>query len=177
MAAAELTEVSRNEMHLVPMVIMAQVTTAGDWVVLEDVKGVIPLKGMAQSILTSGAETLTYGVARVDNGGAAYGTTTTSMVFDECTATRTGRPFYMITASGEIIEVLTDPTPATAVGTFTVRRGCFGTTPAAAGLANNNYVGVMNILFLGRDLVGPHIVVVLPMPNDPFQTNADGGVR
>ena len=176
MAAAELTEITTSIMHLVPIVIKAEVTTAGDWIVLDQFKGVIPIAGMCQSILTSGEETLTYGVARVDNGGVAYSTTDTSLVFDECTITRTGK-FYMVTAGGEIMEVLTDATPGTAIGTFTVRRGMFGTTPSATGLANNNYVGIMNILFLGTDLVGPHIVVALPLPNDGFETNADGGTR
>lgn len=177
MAAAELTEISTNSMHLVPMIIKAQVTTAGDWVVLDGFKGVVPIAGMAQSILTSGEEALTYGVARIDNGGVAYSATSTSIVCDECTITRTGGAFYMVTASGEIMEVLTDATPTTAVGTFTVRRGMFGTTPSATGLANNNYMGIMNMLFLGTNLVGPHIVVAIPLPNDSFTTNADGGVR
>jgi hypothetical protein len=173
MAAAEITENKANIMHIVPIIVKAQVTTAGDWVVLDEFKGVIPLTGMCQSILTSGEETLTYGVARVDNGGVAYGTTDTSLVFDECTITRTGKPFYIITAGAEIIEVMTDATPATAVGTFTVRRGCFGTTATATGLANNNYVGIMNMLFLGTDLVGPHIFLVIPLPDDP---RTGGGV-
>jgi hypothetical protein len=165
MAAAELTENKANIMHLVPILVKAQVTTAGDWVVLDEYKGVIPLTGMAQSILTSGEETITYGVARVD--GTVLTTTQTTLVCDECTITRTGKPFYIVTAGGEILEVLTDATPATAVGTFTVRRGCFGTTASTTGLSNNNYVGIMNILFLGTDLVGPHIFMVIPLPYDP----------
>ena len=168
MAAAEITEAKANIMHLVPQLLKVQVAAAGDWVVLNDFKGVIPLTGMAQSILTSGEVVVTYGVARVNNPApaVAYSATDTSMVFDECTATRTGKAFYIMTASGEILEVLTDPTPATAVGTWTVRRGVFGTTASATGLADNNYVGIMNIIFLGTNLVGPHILVVLPLPND-----------
>jgi hypothetical protein len=167
MAAEEKSENKATIQHLVPVLVKAQVTTQGDWVVLDEFKGVIPLTGMAQSILTSGEETLTYGVCRVDNAGVAYGTTDTSLVFDECTITRTGKPFYIVTAGAEIIEVLTDATPTTAVGTFTVRRGCFGTTASATGLANNNYCGIMNILFMGTDLVGPHMFLVIPLPDDP----------
>jgi hypothetical protein len=167
MAVAEIAEVQRFESHLNWILVKAQCTTAGgDWVVLDTVKGVIPLTGMCMDAAASAEEIPTWGVARVDNGGVAYGTTDTSLVFDECTITRTGKPFYLITAGGEIIEVLVDATPTTAVGTFTVKRGCLGTTASATGLANNNYVGIMNMLFLGGALAGPHIISCFALPND-----------
>ena len=176
MAAAELTEVKRNEMHIMPVIIKAQCPDAGgDWVVLDGFKGVIPISGMAQSILTSASEILTYGVARI-NGAGQDTTTNTSFILSACTITRTPN-YYLLSASGEIMEVLTDSNPASATPTVTVRRGCLGTTPSATGLATTNYLGIMNIVFLGRALAGPHLLVVLPLPNDPFFTNADGGVR
>jgi hypothetical protein len=168
---AEIVEVQRNESHLNWIIVKAQCTTAGgDWVVIDGYKGVIPMRGMACNIATSGGATPTWGVARIDNGGVAYGTTDTSIVCDECTITRTGSSFYLITAGGEIMEVLTDATPGTAVGTFTVRRGCLGTTASATGLANNNYMGIMNIVFCNQAQIGPHIFPCLALPNDSRYT-------
>lgn len=165
--ASEIVEVMRNESHIMPIIVKATCPDAGgDWVVLDGYKGVIPLTGMCLSVLTSAEEIPTWGVARIDNGGVAYDATTTSIVCDECTITRTGSAFYLITAGGEIMEVLSDATPGTAVGTFTVRRGCLGTTASATGLANNNYLGIMNMVFMGGALAGCHIFVCLPLPND-----------
>jgi hypothetical protein len=164
---AEIVEVQRNETHLNWKMVKVQCTThGGDWAVLDDVKGVVPMRGISLSITRSLGATPTWGVARIDNGGAAYTATSTSIVCDECTITRTGRPFYLITAGNEIMEVLSDATPTTAVGTFTVRRGCLGTTASATGLADNNYMGIMNIVFCQGPNIGPHIFPCLELPND-----------
>jgi hypothetical protein len=169
---AEIVEVQRNESHLNWIIVKVQGTTAagGDWAVIDGYKGVIPMRGMAVSINRSAGATPTWGVARIDNIGVAYGTTDTTIVCDECTITRTGASFYLITAGGEIMEVINDATPGTAVGTFTVRRGRLGTTASATGLADNNYLGIMNIVFCGQSLAGPHIFPCLALPNDSRYT-------
>lgn len=171
MAAAELTETKQGIMHLVPLIVSAQCADAGgDWVVFDGYKGVIPLAGMAVSVATSGEEVFTYGTATINNGGTAYGATDTSIVCSSCSITRTGSAFYLLSQSGEILEVLSDATPTTSTGTFTVRRGCLGTTASGTGLANTNKLAILNIVFLGEALIGSHLFVVLPMPNDTRTT-------
>jgi hypothetical protein len=160
---AEITEKKFAIQHLVPILVKAQVATQNDWVVLEGFKGVIPIQGMAQSVALSLQETFTFGVATVTPTCTAL---TTSFAVGTATITRVP-PYYVITASGEIIEVLAETAPTNAVSTWTVRRGCFGTTASATGLAATNIVGIMNILKAGANTVGPHLWLVLPLPNDP----------
>jgi hypothetical protein len=162
--SSELTEKKFAVMHLVPQVIKAQRATAGDWIVMDGFKGVIPLMGIGQSIAVSLQEaSFTYGVMTIT---PTCTTTTTSIAVTSATATRVP-PYYLLTAGGEIVEVISETTPAAATSTLTVRRGCLGTTASATGLAASNVVGIMNILFLGSNNVGPEMIMVLPLPNDP----------
>ena len=162
----ELVEKKFSVMHLVPLIIKSQVVTASDWTVIDGVKGVIPLGfGMAQSILTSGTENATYGTFHV-NGSGQNTTTNTTFICNAGTITRTTTPYYVITAGGEIMEVISETDATNATSTLTVVRACLGTTASATGLADTNHIGIMNIIFHGTDLVGPHINVVLPLPDD-----------
>jgi len=164
MTVAELTEKKFAFMHLVPLVIKAQRATAGDWIVVDGHKGVIPLMGIGQSVAVSLQEaSFTYGTATIT---PTCTTSTTSIAVTLGTATRVP-PYYVLTAGGEIIEVISETAPTSANSTWTVRRGCLGTTASATGLAATNLVGIMNILFLGSNNVGPEMIMVLPLPNDP----------
>jgi len=177
MAAAEIVEIKRVEPHPVWVLVKAQCTTAGgDWVVLNGYKGVIPVgTGICQNIASSAASALTYGVITI-NGAAQNTTTNTTFVCTAATITRS-MPYYILTASGEIMEVLTDSNVASSTPTLTVRRGCLGTTPSATGLADTEVLGIMNIIFMAGARIGPHIFVTQMLPQDAFYTNADGGAR
>jgi hypothetical protein len=159
---AEQVETTFNLMHLVPVVMKVQRVTAGDWVVLEGFKGVIPLQGIGQSIAASLADTFTWGTATITPTCTA---TTTSIAVTLGTITRTP-PYYVITAGGEIIEVLSETAANNANSTWTVRRGCLGTTATTVGLAATNLVGIMNIVFCGANNVGPDLIIALPLPQD-----------
>jgi len=160
---AEIVETKWNQMHLVPILVKAQRAAANDWVVIDGFKGVIPLNGLGQSIAASLQETLfRYGVATITPTATA---TDTSIAVTLATITRVP-PFYVLTGGGEIMEVTSETDSTNANSTWTVRRGCLGTTATATGVAATNIVGIMNILFLGANNVGPDMMVLLPLPND-----------
>lgn len=163
MTAAEITEKAFPMQYTMPVLAKVQRVTASDWVVFSDYKGVIPLGAMGQSIAVSLAETVpTWGVATVTTTATA---TTTSIAVTGATITRSAT-FYVITAGGEIMEVTADSDTASATPTWTVRRGALGTTATATGLAATNVVGIMNILFMPANNVGPNMMVVFPLPQD-----------
>ena len=159
---AELTETKFALMHLVPMLVNSTMVTQYDWVVIDGVKGVIPLQGIAQSVALSLQEVFTYGVATITPTATAI---QTSIAVGTATITRKP-PYYVLTAGGEIMEVISETAPDNATSTWTVRRGALGTTATTVGVAATNIVGIMNILKLGANAVGPHIWAVLPLPND-----------
>jgi hypothetical protein len=159
---AEKVETKFSVMHLVPIVISAARTTAADWIVIDTEKGVIPLQGIGQSIAVSLADTFTWGTATITPTATA---TTTEIAVTLGTVIRTP-PYYVITAGGEIMEVLSETAPTNANSTWTVRRGCLGTTASATGLAATNLVGIMNIVFLNANNVGPDLIIALPLPKD-----------
>jgi hypothetical protein len=154
---AEKVETKFSVMHLVPLVISAARTTAADWIVIDTEKGVIPLQGIGQSVAVSLSDTATI--------TPTCTTTTTSIAVTLGTVTRTP-PYYVITAGGEVMEVLSETAADNANSTWTVRRGCLGTTASATGLAATNLVGVMNIVFLNANNVGPDLIIALPLPKD-----------
>jgi hypothetical protein len=159
---AEIAETKWNQQHVMPIFIKAQRVTAGDWIVVNGFKGVLPLQGIGQSTAVSLSDTFTYGVATIT---PTCTTTTTSIAVTLGTVTRVP-PFYVLTAGGEILEV-TSETDSTAAGsTWTCRRGCLGTTASATGLAATNIVAILNIVFMGANNVGPNLIVALPLPND-----------
>lgn len=159
---SEIVEVKWNQQHIMPIYIRAMRAAAGDWIVLDGFKGVIPLQGMGQSIAVSLQDTFTYGTATIT---PTCTTTTTSIAVTLGTITRTP-PYYVLTAGGEIMEVLSETAANNANSTWTVRRGCLGTTASATGLATTNLVGIMNIVFMGANNVGPNMIIALPLPQD-----------
>jgi hypothetical protein len=162
--AAEIVEYQFNVMHLVPLMVKAMRAAAGDWIVLSGFKGVIPLAGIGQSIAASLSETVpTWGVATVT---PTCTTSTTEFAVTSATITRKP-PFYVATAGGEILEVISETAADNANSTWTVRRGCLGTTASATGLAATNVVGIMNIIFMAGNNVGPNFQIFYPLPNDP----------
>lgn len=162
--AALITEVKTAAQHAIPVWVLAQRAAAGDWIVLDGYKGVLPLGAIGQSIAASLADDIpTWGVATVTPTCTA---TTTSFAVGTATVTRVP-PYYVVTAGGEILEVISETAADNATSTWTVRRGCLGTTASATGLAATNVVGIMNILFMPANNVGPNIMLVQPLPNDP----------
>lgn len=159
----EITEVKYSAMHLVPLFVKSTMVTQNDWVTFSQVKGVLPFKGMAASVALSLQETFTWGVFRIN--GTISTTTGTTIVGSSCTLGRVV-PYYIITAGGEIMEVESDSDVTSASPTVVVKRGCLGTTASTTGLATTNYCGIMNQLKLGANTVGPHLWVVLTLPND-----------
>ena len=162
--ASEITEYQFNVMHLVPLMVKAMRAAAGDWIVLSGFKGVLPLAGIGQSIVASLTESVpTYGVATVTPTCTA---TTTSFAVGTATITRVP-PYYVATAGGEILEVISETAADNAISTWTVRRGCLGTTASATGLAATNVVGIMNIVFMAANNVGPNFLMFYALPTDP----------
>ena len=171
MAAIALTTLKQfSTQHLVPLLIGVTTLTTLDWINLTKVKGVIlpPSFQIASSTANSAPDvgTVQYGVAL---STAAYAdVTTTSIVVDGAAADATtvrAVPFYAKCKSGEIVEVLGDSAPAAATATWTIRRGCLGTT--AAAIADNDYFCIMNQIVIASTRVGFATGMVFEMPNDP----------
>lgn len=171
MAAIALTTLKQFAIqHLVPMLIGVTTLTTGDWINLVGVKGVILPQDLQITCSTANnapdVGTVQYGNAL---STAAYATvTTTSIVVDGALADATTVrqvPFYAKCKSGEIIEVLADSAPGAATATWTIRRGCFGTTPTA--IADNDYFNIMNQIVISSTRVGLATGMVFAMPNDP----------
>ena len=170
MAALALTTLKKFPlMHLVPLVLKVTTLTTGDWINIPGVKGVfLPQSFAIQCSTANNAPdlgTVQYGVAL---STAAYATvTTTTIAVDGAGADATTVrevPFYAAAKSGEIIEVLSETTPAAATSTWTVRRGCLGTTPTA--IADNDYFCILNQIVIASTRVGAAEVIVFPYPNE-----------
>jgi hypothetical protein len=171
MAAIALTTLKQFSIqHLVPMLIGVTTLTTLDWINLTGLKGVILPQSLQIACSTANnapdVGTVQYGIAL---STAAYATvTTTSIVVDgagaDATKTR-AVPFYAKCKSGEIIEVTGDSAPEAATATWTIRRGCFGTTPTA--IADNDYFCIMNQIVIASTRVGFATGMVFAMPNDP----------
>jgi hypothetical protein len=164
MAAAELTEkVSTLLTGAFLRVMKIKQATQNDWVI-------VPYKGIWQIAgrLPSGAlATILRGTLTVNNSGTAYTSSTTLIAYNGGSVTRGSDSFYIETASGEIMEVI-DSDGTVATGNLTVKkRGCFGTTPSASGIANGNTLYVLNSLVLGDNQTGAVTVSFLEMPENP----------
>ena len=161
-----------NMLHEAPLFFNFVKVTQSDWVYMKGFKGVVPVTGMNKAA-TSGANTMdvtfTYGTVTFAAGGAA---TATSLAATVATISRgqTSSPFYVQLPSqtagvpGEIMEVTNDSAPTAATSTFTVKRGCLGTT--AQIIAAGDVGAIMNILFFGGSGVGTTICAVIPLPNE-----------
>lgn len=167
MAAAEMTEA--ENLLSAGRIVLAKVpqVTQNDWVIFNAYKGV---KVLAATLIGGTDATFTPVTLTVNNTGTAYTATTTSIVYDGATGARSDEPFYVMTDEGEIIEVV-DGTPTTATGTLTVKkRGCFGTTAAADGVANNDVLYALNAFLLADSQTSPVMVAYVPLSDDPGAT-------
>lgn len=165
MAAAELTETEFPMQHLVPLLIKVTQAAAGDWVVVNGYKGVIPLGGITQAVDHSHWQAaFTYGVATVNGTITAAAT---EIVFSGATITRVP-PYYVLSGNAgtgfEIFEVVSEDDSTSATPTCQIVRGCLGTT--ATEQTNADVVSIMQILFVGTNAVGGNIFAVLPLPEN-----------
>ena len=164
MAAANLTETNSVPLRgFAPKFARVDQLEQYDWIVL-------PCKGAfaVNARLITGAEaTILRGLVQVNNKGTAYTATSRSIVYDNATLSRTATgSFYVMSTSGEILEV-TDSAPTAAAGTLTVvRRGCFGTTASATGIADEGYLYVLNNIRLGDNQTDPVEVMYYELPFD-----------
>jgi hypothetical protein len=170
MAAAAMTCKEFKLQGVSPVFVKFTSVTTLDWINLSEVKGILgAILEVASSTNNTapGACTWEYGVAL---STAAYATvTTTSIVVDGAGANATYTrqvPFYAKCKSGEIILVEGDSAPEAATATWTIRRGCLGTTPTA--IADNDYFEIMNQIVVASTPVGTVTGVVFPMPSEPM---------
>jgi len=170
MAAIAIAPTMFRTMHITPIIVKAITLTTGDWINLTGIEGIWGgLFEVASSTNNTapGAVAWEYGVALVN--GLVTSTTATSVIIDGANAHATITrqvPFYGKCKSGEIIEVTGDSAPEDATATWTIRRGCLGTT--AAALADNDYIEIMNQVTLASTPVGTVTGIVFPMPSEPM---------
>jgi hypothetical protein len=166
MAAAQITTPKFfNLQHIMPVVCYANKATQADWIFLQGYPGGIPIQATYKAATTganAAESTFSYGAATAGAAtSAATSVAVTSAVID-----RTGMtPFYAITPAGEIIMVTGDSAPTNASSTWTIMRGCLGTT--AATITNTDVLGVLNCVILGAAAVGKGFFVFLPLPAEP----------
>ena len=154
-----------NTQHVMPVIVTLTTATSGDWTTLPYM-GFFPLAGTTASIAANAAPAFTYATAAVNNGGAAYTATSTSIVVGTAAVTRSATPYYVLTGGGEIMQVISETDRTNAASTWTVRRGCFGTTAIATGLANTNVVHILNMVILTNTPVGITVLYGVPMPDE-----------
>lgn len=168
--AAEITEKKFQRMPGMDVIAKVVQTAQYDWVKFTEYKGISLISAR---LIAGGAAGAVRGQLAVNNTGTAYTATTTSIAYDIVGVTsntgiaRSSSNFYIQTDTGEIIEVY-DATSTASSGTLTViRRGCFGTTASADGLANNDILYVLNTLVLTDNQTNPIEMLIKPLPNDP----------
>jgi len=170
MASNITTKYDLNLMHLAMDVVLVAKAAQGDYFSTTKYPGVVPINATTMTIVnntvSSVNDTVTYLGAKVNNAGTAYSATSTSIVIDTVVATRLP-PYYVLTASGEIMYVDVDSAPTTTAATLTVRRGCLGTTASATGLADNDPLYILNQIAMDSSSVGKEIILVYALPNDP----------
>jgi hypothetical protein len=170
--AADLTTIMKKHRSIgpVPIDIYVLKNAQSDWIVIDGVKGVTPLRGFTQTAAANVAETFTHGAMTIDNSGTAYTATSTSITVASAAVTRKP-PYYVATNGGEIMEVTSETLPAAAGSVLTVRRGVLGTTASLTGLAHTNVVSILNMLILGSSSTGPTWIKATPMTGDPTPTD------
>jgi len=170
MASNITTKYDFQVMHLVPSVVFVAKAAQADYFSFTNYPGVIPVNASTFTIVNDTAscvnDTVSYGSGKINNASTAYTATTTSIVVDSVVATRLP-PYYILTASGEIMYCTADSTPTTTGSTLTVRRGCLGTTASATGVANNDPIYILNQVVMDSSSVGKEILMFYPMPVDP----------
>jgi hypothetical protein len=177
MTAAGLTAYNFDAQHLIPAFIRCYKITASDWIdttlLNPAYKGFFPVVGWHVSATTNTVATdITFGAVTINNAGTAYTATDTSIAVDTIAPYLVGPrtpPYYIMfgTAAGfEIMEVTADSLPTAAASTLTVKRGCLGTTPAAAYVANDIVGCMLNILVMTDTEIGNTIIFGYPLPNE-----------
>ena len=168
MAAIALTPKTFSMQYTMPIILKATTLTTGDWINIPNCRGVLGgILEVASSTNNTapGAVTWEYGVALSTAAYAAV--TTTSIVVDgagaHATITRQ-LPFFAKCKSGEIIEVIADSAPEAATATWTIRRGCLGTT--ATAIADNDYFEIMNQIVMASTPVGTVTGILFTLPDD-----------
>jgi hypothetical protein len=162
MAAAKITGTYPSAVPGPVRTVRITKVTQNDWVLLPDPGGFI----VASRNYNGTPETLSN--KKVDAvHDTSYAATDTAIVYDGAAAnTRSAGGFYILNAtSGEIMYVSNDSGYTTTTGTMTVRRGCLGT--AAAAIANNAELYILNSWVLGSATTGPTELVYIPLPADP----------
>lgn len=149
-----------------PVLVNFRKVNAGDWVVF-DCRGVTPLSAYTFTSSTEGyvnrPDVALYGYATINQ----VGTTSKSTSIKVTAATVIRRvPFYAFTGGNEILEVIQETSNTAATSTWTVRRGCLGTTATATGLGNEEAVSILNILYFTTDTTGYESMLILPLPDD-----------
>lgn len=140
---------------------------SGDWVVL-DVPGIV-----APSITgdTGAALSMTYATLNVHNKSTAYTATDTSIIYNEASPasmTRATGGFYVMASTGdEIMYVQNDSGYTADTGRLTVVRGALGTTAAAASVADDVVLNVLNVVVTGADIDGRAFLRGVVLPSDP----------
>jgi len=164
MSAAKIALKSFNLVGEVTKVAYVAKATQHDWVVL-DVPGAVDITARN---LAGGLESHIYGKVQVNNKGTAYTATSKSIAYDNgAPASRAAGNFYAMTDEGEIIYVQTDSLPLTDAGTLTVRRGCLGTTANADGVADDDWLYILNVITLASAATTPTVLTYKGLPEDP----------
>jgi hypothetical protein len=164
MASYLTTEVVTAPQHISPIVISVVKAATSDWITLNDYKGFLITGVHSFSIAANTADHIpTYGVATIT---ATETATSTEVVVGTATVTRVV-PFYVMTQAGEVLEVISETDSTNATSTWTVRRGCLGTTASATGLAATNVVAILNMVFLPVNTLGNTVITGIPLPNEP----------
>jgi len=146
------------------MVVSLIKAATSDWITLDNYKGMLVTSVQGFSIAANLRDHVpTYGVATIT---ATETATSTEVVVGTATVTRVV-PFYVMTAGGEVMEVISETDSTNATSTWTVRRGCLGTTATATGLAATNVVAILNMLILPANCLGNTVITGIPLPNEP----------
>lgn len=162
--AAAITETNFNIVGEVPRVSIGVKAAQNDFVLLP-CKGTVDFAAHAQTGVPEGT---TYTTVAINNTGDAYTATSTSIVYDTAAANeRASGGYYLLSSSGEILEVIADSGYASTGGTMTVRRGVLGTTASATGLADGNTLYVLNSIEMAESTTGLVFIKYVPLPNDP----------
>lgn len=169
MAAAGISNIAKPTQHIMPLNIQFTSVTTGDWINIAGCRGVHLPAALAITSSTNNSApdvgTCQYGSAL---STAIYAATATSIAVDGANADNTNyrqAPFYVKCKNGEIMEVTADSTPKAATSTWTVRRGCLGTT--AAAVADNDYFDICNQIVVASTRVGFVTGLAFPMSEDP----------
>ena len=164
MASYLTNETAMQNYHVPHMVVSLIKAATSDWITLDNYKGMLVTSVHGFSIAANLRDHVpTYGVATIT---ATETATSTEIVVGTATVTRVV-PFYVMTAGGEVMEVISETDSTNATSTWTVRRGCLGTTATATGLAATNVVAILNMLILPANCLGNTVITGIPLPNEP----------